>query len=141
MRDEGGGWGLRACGKWCGRICCEVVVFFSVSCCGARFGQASYISTMSDLHRRLSRRPSDVDQEKEGRGLLGFRSRKLDFCDSGKGKEGAMGPPTSGSRKRESLNEETHIEDVPRTPVKKSATSKLPAKYVPCPLTSWLFTL
>ena len=106
-------------------------MFFCVSCCGARFGQASYISTMSDPHKRLSRRPSDVDQEKGGRGLLSFRSRKLDLCDSGKGKEGAMGPPMSGSRKRESLNEETHNEDVPKTPVKKSATSKLPTKYVP----------
>lgn len=105
-----------------------VVWVFSCFLLWSKVWSVLYISTMSDLHRRSSRRPSDVDEEKEGRGLLSFRSRKLDFCDSVKGKEGAMGPPTPASRKRESLNEETHNEGVPKTPVKKSATSKLPMK-------------
>lgn len=74
---------------------------------------------MSDIHRRLHRQPSRTDGGKAVRGMLPFRSRKLEFSDSkGSEKTGVL-----DSRKREN---DTPVEAYV-TPRKK-APARLPEK-------------
>lgn len=76
-------------------------------------------STMSDIHRRLPRQLVRSDSEKGVRGMLNFRSRKLEFSES----ERVVSKGGVGSRKREN---ETPVEAY--VSIRKKAPAQLPEK-------------
>ncbi|KAG0608111.1 hypothetical protein M758_8G079000 [Ceratodon purpureus] len=75
---------------------------------------------MSDIHRRLPRQLVRSDSEKGVRGMLNFRSRKLEFSES----ERVVRKGGVGSRKREN---ETPVEAY--VSPRKKAPAQLPEKY------------